>query len=168
MAEVVKVEEQFAIVSEMNRPTTLSRVLKHGDSFAVFDAHGDIDAAASGEQGVYHGGTRFLSRLQLLLGGRQPVLLSSTISEDNTVFTADLTNPDVVKDSRVVLGRGVIHLFRSRVLCDGSWIECLRISNHGLHPIEAPLSDAFWTGFGLGAGTVLAAAGVVAGIAALT
>ena len=37
-----------------------------------------------------------------------------------------------------------------------------------LEPIEVPLSDAFWTGFGLGAGTVLAAAGVVAGIAALT
>jgi glycogen debranching enzyme len=143
MTEVVKLEEQFSILSEGERPETPVRVLKSGDSFAVFDAHGDIVPAPTSEHGLYHAGTRFLSHFELLLGRRQPLLLSSTISEDNTVFTADLTNPDVVKDGRKMLARGVLHLFRSRVLCDGSWIECLRISNHGLHPIEAPLSFRF-------------------------
>ena len=143
MTEVVKLEEQFAILSEGERPKTPVRVLKSGDSFAVFDAHGDIVPAPTSEHGLYHAGTRFLSHFELLLGRRQPLLLSSTISEDNTVFTADLTNPDVVRDGRKMLARGVLHLFRSRVLCNGSWIECLRISNHGLHPIEAPLSFRF-------------------------
>ena len=50
---------------------------------------------------------------------RPPLLLSSTISEDNTVFTADLDQP------RRAAGRtassspaGLLHIFRSRVLCE--------------------------------------------------
>jgi glycogen debranching enzyme len=143
MAEIVKLEEPFAILREVERSKAPVRVLKHGDSFAVFDPHGDIVPIPASEHGLYHSGTRFLSRFELVLGGRQPLLLSSTISDDNAVFTADLTNPDVVKDGRVMLARGVLHLFRSRVLWNGSWIEYLRVSNHGLHPIEAPLSFRF-------------------------
>ena len=147
MADMLKLEEQFAILSEAERSKTAVRVLKHGDSFAVFDPHGDVVPASGSEHGLYHAGTRFLSRCELLLGRRQPLLLSSTISDDNAVFTADLTNPDVVRDGRVELIRGVLHLFRSRVLWNGSSIECLRVSNHGLHPIEVPLSFRFEADF---------------------
>jgi glycogen debranching enzyme len=143
MAETLKLAEQYAIVSEAERLPTPARVLKHGDSFAVFDPHGDIVPTAASEHGFYHAGTRFLSQLELLLANRQALLLSSTISEDNTVFTSDLTNPDVLRDGQVVVARGLLHLFRSRVLLDGTWIECLRVTNHALHPIETPLSFRF-------------------------
>jgi glycogen debranching enzyme len=143
MTETVRLDETFAIVSEAERATTPVRVLKHGDTFAVFDPHGDIMAAPGSEHGVYHAGTRFVSRLELLLGSRQPLLLSSTISVDNTVFTADLTNPDIVKDGQVVLARGLLHLFRTRVLWDGSCLERFRLSNHGLSAIEVPISLRF-------------------------
>jgi glycogen debranching enzyme len=143
MTDVMKLEEQFAILTEGERSQAPGRVLKHGESFAVFDPHGDIVPGPASEHGLYHAGTRFLSRFELLLGSLPPLLLSSSISDDNTVFTADLTNPDVVKDGHVMLGRGVLHLFRSRVLHDGSWIECWRISNHALHSIEAPLCLRF-------------------------
>jgi glycogen debranching enzyme len=143
MTEIVKLEEQFTILREGELWKTPVRVLKQGDSFAVFDPRGDIVPAPASEHGLYHAGTRFLSGFELLLGRRQPLLLSSTISDDNVVFTADLTNPDVVKDGRVMLTRGTLHFFRSRLLANGSWIECLRISNHGLHPIEATLAFRF-------------------------
>jgi glycogen debranching enzyme len=143
MTEIVKLEEQFTILREGELSKTPVSVLKQGDSFAVFDPHGDIVPAPASEHGLYHAGTRFLSRFELLLGRRQPLLLSSTISDDNVVFTADLTNPDVVRDGRVMLTRGTLHFFRSRLLANGSWIECLRISNHGLHPIEATLAFRF-------------------------
>ena len=143
MTDVLKLEEQFAILSEVQRSYTPVRVLKEGDSFAVFDPHGDIVPAPLSEHGLYHAGTRFVSRFELLLGGGPPLLLSSTTSEDNCVFTADLTNPDVVQDGRVVVTRGVLHLFRSRVLSNGCWTECLRLSNHGLHTIEVPLTFRF-------------------------
>ena len=143
MTEAVRLDEQFAILSETERSTTPVRVLKHGDSFAVFNPHGDIIPGSDSEHGFYYAGTRFLSRVELLLGSRQPLLLSSTISEDNLVFAADLTNPDVVRDGRIFLPRGLLHLFRSRVLWDGSCVERVRVSNHARHPIEVPISIRF-------------------------
>jgi glycogen debranching enzyme len=143
MAEILRLEEQFAIVSAAERPATPSRVLKQGDAFAVFDTHGDVVPGPGSEHGFYFAGTRFLSRFELLLGQRQPLLLSSTISDDNVVFTADLTNPDLFKDGRVRLPRGILHLFRTRMLLDGCWLECVRVSNYGLEPLETPLAFQF-------------------------
>jgi glycogen debranching enzyme len=143
MVDLLKLGEPYTILSEAGLSAAPVRVLKHGDSFAVFDPYGDVVSAAASTHGLYHAGTRFLSRFELLLAARQPLFLSSTISEDNTVFTADLTNPDVVKDGRVLVARGLLHLFRSRVLSNGTWIECLRVTNHALHPVEAPLSFRF-------------------------
>ena len=96
MAEVISLDEHFAIVAEGDRGGA-NRVLKHGDTFGVFDLHGDVLSFEKGEQGLYHAGTRFLSSFELLLGRRRPLLLSSTISEDNTILAVDLSNPDVVQ-----------------------------------------------------------------------
>ena len=40
------------------------RTLKHDDTFAVFDSHGDIGASAGGPDGIFHADTRFLSRFE--------------------------------------------------------------------------------------------------------
>jgi glycogen debranching enzyme len=144
MTDMLRLEEQFAIVSEAEHATVQVRVLKHGDSFAVFEPHGDVIPGVASEHGLFHAGTRFLSRFELLLGNHQPLLLSSTISEDNAVFTADLTNPDVVPNGgQVALPRGLLHLFRSRLLHNGSWVERVRVSNHARHTIEVPISVRF-------------------------
>jgi glycogen debranching enzyme len=147
MAEVVNFEETFAIVSEAERPSASVRVLKHNDTFAVFDPHGNITPGSGSPYGLYHGGTRFLSRLDLRLGSREPLLLSSTIGEDNCVFNADLTNPDILHDSRITFERGVFHLFRSRVLWDGRLLERLRVSNHGLRAFQIPIALRFESDF---------------------
>jgi glycogen debranching enzyme len=144
MDELLPVEEPFAIVSEAERSATPTRVLKHGESFAVFDAHGDIVPGSGSQHGLFHAGTRFLSACELLVAGHRPLLLGSTISDDNAVFTADLTNPDVNGDGGGLrLARGLLHVFRSRVLWTGTWIERIRVSNHALHPIEAPVQLRF-------------------------
>jgi glycogen debranching enzyme len=139
MVDTLNLEQHFAIVSEAAPSLGPVRVLKQGDTFAVFDAHGDVVPSLASPHGLYHAGTRFLSQLELQLGSVRPLLLSSTISADNVVFTADLTNPDIMKDEHVVLERGALHIFRSRVLTDGTWTECVRIANHALHPIQVPL-----------------------------
>src|SRR6201982_2571286 len=70
------------------------RTLKHDDTFLVLDSHGDIGASAGGTDGLFHCDTRFLSHLELLLNGMQPLLLGSNVRDDNTQLTVDLTNPD--------------------------------------------------------------------------
>ncbi len=140
---IVTADEQFTIISETERPAAPTRVLKHGDSFAVFDPHGDMVSWEGGEHGLYHAGTRHLSRAEVLMGGRQPMLLSSTISEDNTLFVADFTNPDVVRDDVPTLPRGSLHLFRTRVLCDGACCERIRVTNHATHALDVPITLRF-------------------------
>ena len=70
-------------------------VLKEGDTFVVFDRYGDIRPVGMGEEGLYHGGTRFLSELSLRVGDRRALLLSSAVKSDNALIAVDLTNPDM-------------------------------------------------------------------------
>ena len=73
-------------------------MLKHGDTFAVFDRYGDIKPGGLGEEGLYHEGTRFLSCLLLELEGGRPFFLSSTVREENDQLAVALTNPDLLRD----------------------------------------------------------------------
>ena len=143
MDETAALSESFAIVAETEPVAASRRVLKHGESFGVFDQCGNIVADEAGEQGLYHDGTRFVSRLELLVFHRHPLLLSSTISRDNAVFVADLTNPDLRRDDSLVIQRGEIHVARSRVLLDGQCAERIRVSNYSLHRIDVPVTIRF-------------------------
>src|SRR3954462_5259006 len=71
------------------------RALKHGDTFIVVDSHGDIGASAGGPDGLFHADTRFLSRLEFLLNGMQPLLLGSNLRDVNSLLAVDMTNPDI-------------------------------------------------------------------------
>ena len=143
MSEVLQLDDQFPIVTEARRPPGPLRVLKHGDTFAVFDEYGDVMADQATEEGLYHRGTRHLSRLEIRLAGQRPLLLSSNISDDNVLFVADCTNVDLRRGDRIELPHGEIHLFRSRVLSDGLSIEKLRICSHGTRAIDLPVSIRF-------------------------
>src|SRR5262245_17886490 len=124
-----------------------SRVLKHGETFAIFDHYGDITHGGLGEEGLYHAGTRFLSCLLLRLGPDRPLFLSSTVREENDVLDADLTNPDVFVQDRIVIPRGTLHIFRSQFLWNGTYYQRLRFQNYGLAPVEFAFSLSFAADF---------------------
>jgi len=147
MQDVIRPEEQYSIVADTHRPPSPQRVLKQGDSFGVFDQHGDVIASQAAELGLYHHGTRFLSRLELRLGDSRPLLLSSTVTDDNAVLVVDFTNLDMVRDGSVVLPRGEIHVLRSRLLMDGGSIDRIRVSNYGRCATDLPLSFHFASDF---------------------
>jgi glycogen debranching enzyme len=115
-------------------------VLKQGDTFGLFDRYGDIHSLRTGSQGLYHEGTRFLSRFELTLNGERPLLLSSTIKENNVLFNIDLTNPDLMHEGQVEISRGALHLSRTRFLWQGLCFERLRVHNYSLLPIPIRLS----------------------------
>jgi glycogen debranching enzyme len=124
-----------------------TRVLKHSDTFAVFDHYGDITPTGLGEEGLYHEGTRFLSCLVLGLYEHRPLLLSSTVKEDNDLLAVDLTNPDLFRDGRALVPRGTLHLFRSKFLLQGVCYERLRLRNYGLTPVVASFAFHFEADF---------------------
>src|SRR6185312_15060037 len=84
-------------------------VLKQDETFGLFNDFGDIAAGARHEEGLYHQGTRFLSRLALKLAGGRPLLLSSAVRRDNLLMGVDLTNPDVYLGGSMLLPRGSLH-----------------------------------------------------------
>ena len=140
-------EDPFYIVATSPLADEQTRVLKHSDTFAVFDHYGDLTPTGLGEEGLYHEGTRFLSCLVLVLGKNRPLLLSSTVKEDNDLLAVDLTNPDLFKDGQVLIPRGILHLFRSKFLWQGACYERLRIRNYGLVTIQASFSFHFEADF---------------------
>ncbi|MBV8201675.1 MAG: hypothetical protein JOZ15_13720, partial [Acidobacteria bacterium] len=57
------VHEKYYIVATAARGgDERTRVLKEGESFGVFDRSGTIPAGGKGELGLFHEGTRYLSR----------------------------------------------------------------------------------------------------------
>ena len=114
-----------------------ARVLKQGDTFAVFDRYGDIPGF--GEHGLFHEDTRFLSRLTLRVGGRLPHPLSSTIKEDNAMLTVDLSNPEMDLNE-VVVPQGTVHLRRAIFLWQRTCWERLEVFNFGVEPVHLALT----------------------------
>jgi glycogen debranching enzyme len=49
----------------------------------------------------------------------------------------------MLREGVVRLPRGTLHLFRTRMLLDGCWLECVRVANYGLEPLETPLTIQF-------------------------
>ncbi|MGZ5125489.1 MAG: glycogen debranching N-terminal domain-containing protein, partial [Burkholderiales bacterium] len=49
-------KDDYSIIARASRAAERTRVLKHGDTFAVFDSTGDILPSAWSEQGLYHDG----------------------------------------------------------------------------------------------------------------
>src|SRR5947208_1634298 len=141
--EVIRVRDAFYIRSSSSRIDVRTRVLKQGDTFAVFDRFGDIDAFGTGELGIYYQDTRFLSRLTLKSGKDRPLLLSSTVREDNAVLAVDSTNPDVFRNSEIVIPRGIVHIFRSKILWKRTCQERLRIHNYGRAVMDFSFSIEF-------------------------
>src|SRR5262249_8275623 len=77
----------YHVLATANLADDRTRVLKHGDTFAVFDHYGDVKPGGLGEEGLYQEGTRFLSCLVLELEGARPVFLNSTVRDENEQLT---------------------------------------------------------------------------------
>ena len=123
------------------------RTLKHDDTFVVLDSHGDIGASAGGTDGLFHCDTRFLSHLELLLNGMQPLLLGSNVRDDNTLLTVDLTNPDMYFDNHLVLPKDTLHILRTIFLWRDTAYQRLAIRNHGDRPVDLRLTLLFDSDF---------------------
>ena len=121
--------------------------LKHQDCFAIFNAFGNIDVELNPEEGLYYKGTRFLSKFKFKIFEECPILLSASLKEDNTLFTSDLTNPDLYFQDNLLVPKGSIHIFRSRFLYENCCYEKFVVRNFHLSPVELIISFCFGSDF---------------------
>ncbi len=144
--EVIRVRDRYYILATSSLADGRTRVLKQGETFAVFDRSGDFQPVGRGHQGLYVDSTRHLHHLELRLAEHRPILLSSTVTEDNAEMTADLTNPAVDLPGGL-LEQDVLHLFRASVLDEGGCWQRLGIRNYAMEPVGFSLEISFGADF---------------------
>jgi glycogen debranching enzyme len=137
--DALPVETQSA-----DRPVQSLFALKHANSFIVADAYGDI---SGDNDGMFHDDTRVLSLFRLSLAHRGPSLLGARISQDNVVFTTNLTNRPLQPTGGKATPKGVIHIERSRFLWESVLYERLRFTNYGDASVMLPVGITFGADF---------------------
>jgi glycogen debranching enzyme len=121
--------------------------LKYGDSFAIFDSYGDMGVSAGGPDGLFDHDTRYLSRVELLIEGMQPLPLGASVRDDNLTLTSDLTNADIFRDERIVLPRDTLHIVRTSYLWKGVAYQRIAVGNHGETRVAFALALLFANDF---------------------
>jgi glycogen debranching enzyme len=138
----IEVENKHYILATSSFADQRTMVLKHGNTFGIFDYHGDIYQVGSGKQGIYHEGTRHVARMELNINDHRPMLLSSSPREDNQMLMIDLANLDLPLENGEMIQRGTIHLLRSKFLWQSAYHEKIDLVNFGLEPVSFILTIA--------------------------
>ncbi|HEX5948167.1 MAG TPA: amylo-alpha-1,6-glucosidase [Actinomycetota bacterium] len=106
------------------------QVIKDDRTFLVTDRFGNVPEGNTAALGLYHKDTRFLSGLDLVVEGQEPVLLHSS-TERNYSQVVELTYPFEAIDREGVHRKENLSIQRFRVLADGSLHERIRVRNFG-------------------------------------
>ncbi len=133
--DVLAVDNEYYVRATSGLADHRTRVLKYGDTFAVFNRYGDIEALGPLQFGLFHSESRHLSRMALSVNDRQPQLLGSTVRQDTALLAVDLTNLDETLgpegQQAGPLQRGMIHIFRSSLLDQATCHQLVRLINYG-------------------------------------
>jgi glycogen debranching enzyme len=149
--EFLTVGKEFYIRATSSLADNRTLVLKSGETFVICNRYGDIESLGTMQLGLFHMETRHLSRLAFYLKGRKPLLLNSTIREDNSLLAVDATNFAGSLDGDDHAPQGTVHIFRSAALSNASLYVHFRIQNYGTqaHPLsltfmfDADFADIF-------------------------
>ncbi len=141
-----EVQQYYIVAPAVSRPER-TLVLKHDETFGLFNEFGNIDTQARQDEGLYHEGTRFLSHYALSLAGGPPLLLSAGVRRDNLILASDLTNPDLYINGRVGIERGSIHIFRSKLIRNGVCYERIHVRNFSPVHLQTTLKIEFAADF---------------------
>ncbi len=124
-AEQIPIPEWPCVLSERPQPTL---TLKDDDLFLVTDTLGNISGCSvddlKASMGLFCCDTRFLSRLELQIEGRSPVLLSSTA--DKGFFLSVLCTNPAIEDRLRADTLGI----RREIALGGALFEEIEISNY--------------------------------------
>lgn len=134
------IDDKFHISPDSVNTDDRVNVLNHSNTFALFDRWGNIVPQGTMVQGIYHDGTRFLNKLVLSVNNQKPLLLSSTIREDNDILSVDLTNPAL---DNCNLPDNTIHISRNQFVREGAYFEEILCFHYGEEDCSFVIDLAF-------------------------
>ncbi len=115
--------------------------IKEGDLFLYSNELGQVPGAENSELGLYYRDTRHLSRHELTIAGRQPVLLSAS-AERGYSATIELTNLEARTADGRTLPQASVHVRRTRFVADRLY-ELVRVRNYSQREIDLVLDLYF-------------------------
>ncbi len=141
MKEFLQVADQYYVLATSVLADRETRVLKQGETFAIFDRYGDVQPVTHAEAGIFHYGTRHLSQLSFLIADdARPILLNSVLRDDNGLLKVEMTNPDMVLDGSGFLQKGTLHIYREKFISSGCCHEKITIENFSDEAFLLPAS----------------------------
>ena len=143
VGDVLAFDNEYYVRATSGLADHRTRVLKYGDTFAVFNRYGDIEALGPLQFGLFHSESRHLSRMVLHVNDRQPQLLGSTVRQDTSLLAVDLTNLDETGGERGAIQRGLVHIFRSSLLDHATCHQVIRLINYSSEQIRVSLRLRF-------------------------
>ena len=130
--------EWSCVLADRPQPTL---TLKDDDLFLLTDTLGNIGGCVtddrSASMGLFCNDTRFLSRLELQIDGRSPILLSST-ADKGFVLSVLCTNPNI-EDRIKAESIGI----KRELVLNGGLFEELEIANYSTSAVSFELSLSF-------------------------
>jgi glycogen debranching enzyme len=142
-ADQLPIPEWGCVLGE--RPTPVL-TLKDDDLFLLTDTLGNIGGCVtddrSASMGLFCNDTRFLSRLELQIEGRSPILLSST-AEKGFVMSVLCTNPHIDHQQIKTESIGI----KRELVLNGGLFEEIEVSNYSTSAVNVEISLSFDTDF---------------------
>ena len=129
MSDIVQPENKFHIAVDATYADDRVKVLNHADTFGIFDRWGDIRQIGEEVQGIYHSGMRFVSNLDFRINEKRPLLLSSSVKDENEILSVDLTNPALQTEGTTIR--------------NGACYEQIKTSKYGSEPYAFEISLQF-------------------------
>ncbi|HZR29688.1 MAG TPA: amylo-alpha-1,6-glucosidase [Terriglobales bacterium] len=106
-----------------------------GKTFISTTVAGDITPAGAPDVGLFHDDTRFLSELELRIGGFRTVVLSSS-TEKTFVSRIELTTGSVTLRDSLDLPENTVHIRREQLLSGITVFDTFTFENFNLTPVE--------------------------------
>src|SRR5690606_29927849 len=135
--------EHCDVLAALSLAERQTRVLKHNDAFAVFDLHGDIQHPQYESCGLFHRGTRHLSRWVLRLNQKRPLLLSSTVKDEGDALIVDFTNPAPDNGAPGGAPAESLHVQRRCFIWNGILYERISVVNYARHRVQGTIAIQF-------------------------
>src|SRR5437588_19637 len=109
--------------------------LVDGKTFLSTTVSGDINPPGAPDVGFFHDDTRFLSQLELRVGGHRAVVLSSS-TEKTFASQIELTTGNITLRESFDLPENTIHIRREQLLVNDVFFDRMSFENFNQKPIE--------------------------------
>src|SRR3954470_12000516 len=117
-----------------------------GKTFLSTRTSGDIAPAGAPDVGFFHDDTRFLSFMEMRVGGVRTVLLSSN-TEKTFLSQIELTTSDIHLRESFDLPENTIHIRREQMLDQDVMLERIAFDNFNLNRVEVKIEIEYAADF---------------------